>query len=91
MKNEWKQMLRPEQNSFSLMNDLVDKFSKPGDFVLEAFAGMVSTTKASLLLDNHWQIVGCVKDCGCVEQYMVGHMEVYVCQVLDDIFNLKSE
>lgn len=43
-------VLRPEQKSVTLMKGLVWKFRRPGDLVLEAFAGTLFTGKEYLLL-----------------------------------------
>lgn len=45
-------MLQPDRESVKLMRDFVGKISKPGDFMLDAFAKTFSTTKACLFLDK---------------------------------------
>lgn len=57
-------MLRPVQKIVALINHLVWKFSKPGDLVLDKFAGILSKAKVCLLLDKNGRFVGYENDSG---------------------------
>lgn len=48
---------RPEQKSVSSMNDLVQKFSRPGDVTMSFWAGTCFTAKACMLLSQHRKFV----------------------------------
>lgn len=54
------------------MKDIVWKFSKPDNLLLNVFAGTFSAAEFSLLLDKHRRLVGCEKDGDCVEKLMAG-------------------
>lgn len=46
-------LLRPEQNSVELMKDLVCKFRKAQELVLNSCAGSLATSQACLQLSGH--------------------------------------
>lgn len=46
------------------MKKLVQKFSNPGDLLLEAFEGTLSAAEALLMLEKHRRFLRCQKDCG---------------------------
>lgn len=48
-----RQKWRPEEKIVALMKSLVQKFWKPGNLVLDEFAGTHSTAKSVLLLYKH--------------------------------------
>lgn len=87
MRNSWRQMLRPEPKSMALMKDLVENFS--GDFVLDAFAGTLSTDKASLFPEKCRRFVKCEKGIACVKNLIAGLMRAYACQLLNHKSDLK--
>ena len=58
--------LRPEQKPVSLMKELICKYSKGGDIVVDMFGGTFSTAKACLELPEHRIFVGCDNDSSCV-------------------------
>lgn len=53
-----RRMLGPEQKSIALLNDLVQKFAKPCDMMLDAYASTLSTTKMCLLMNRHRRFCG---------------------------------
>lgn len=55
-------MLQTEPKSVVLKKDLAQKVLKPGDLVLDMFAGMLSLAKARLLVDKCRRFRGCEND-----------------------------
>lgn len=68
----------------------VRQFSNPGDLVLDAVVGKLSTVKVCFQLDKHRQFVACEKDGGCLKKSPSGFMEVHASPVLRDKNDLKS-
>ena len=60
--------LRPEQKSLPLLQELVSRFSQPGDIVTDMFAGTFSTAVACMSLPRHRVFVGCELDHDCFLQ-----------------------
>ena len=60
--------LRAEQKPILLLQELISRFSQPGDVVVDFFAGTFSTAAACLTLPNHRRFVGCEKDNDCFKQ-----------------------
>ena len=58
--------LRPEQKGLAFMMELIERFSQPGDQVIDLCAGTFSTGMACLLLPQYRTFVGCDKDLDCV-------------------------
>lgn len=54
-------MLISEQESMEWMRDLMSKFSKSGELVLNNWSGTSATEKACLQLSDHCRFVGCEK------------------------------
>lgn len=57
-----KQIVRPEKNIITQINDLVRRISKPEQLVLDPFAGRLSTDKACLVVEKNSCFVGYNKD-----------------------------
>lgn len=55
-------MWRPEQKNVSWMKDLVGKFTRGRDVVMDFCTGTYPTAKTSMLLDQHRKFVGCDLD-----------------------------
>lgn len=70
------------------MTEPVWEFWKPGNFVLDAFAGKVSTTKACVMLENNRTLLRCGKD--GVPKAMAGPVQIHDCQLLTAIPDLKG-
>lgn len=51
-------LARPEQKSISMMRDIVTKFSKVGEVVIDIFAGTFAAAKSGLTLSQYWRFVG---------------------------------
>ena len=83
-------MLRPEQKNISVMKDIVSKFSKPGDLVMDPFSGTCSTAKACLSLNKHRRFVGCELDENCLKQSIEGVLKVFAEQVLSDTSDIHG-
>jgi len=66
--------LRNEQKPAALLREIICRFSKPGDIVLDFFAGTYSTAVAALTLPKHRKFVGCENDKYCHD---VASREVY--------------
>ena len=49
------------------MIELIERFSQPGDQVVDFCAGMFSTDLACLLLPKYRSFVGCDNDLACVQ------------------------
>lgn len=52
-------MLRAEQKSIALIMEYLSRYSKPGDLVVDLFAGTCTTAVACLSLQHHRKFVGC--------------------------------
>lgn len=57
--------LRPEQKSYSLLQELAFCFSKPGDLAVDRFAGIFSTGVKCFTVPCHRVLVGCELDPKC--------------------------
>lgn len=55
-----------QQKIVALINEFVGKFSRPGDWVLDAVEGTFTILESSVFLDKNKQFVECAKDLGCV-------------------------
>ena len=76
-------MLRPEQKSITLMSDIIEKFSKPGDLVVDPCSGTFSVAKACLLLPKHRRFVGCDLDPACLQHTEDRLIELFARQLLN--------
>lgn len=54
----YKTMLKPEQKRGNLLQNIICKFTKPGDLVLDACRGTVAAGQAFLLPKHHLRSVG---------------------------------
>lgn len=70
-------MLRPEQKSVGGMIDFVEKFSGPGDLVVNFCPGIIAVQKACLLLSEHRHFLGCQLDECSVKDALLGLFGVY--------------
>jgi len=61
-------MLRPEQKSIAVLGTLIGEYTKPGDTVLDMFAGTFSTAKACFVTGSPRKFIGCEIDKDCVKQ-----------------------
>lgn len=82
-------MQQPEQKTAAMMKYPVWNFCKLSELALDAFMGTLSTAKAFLLLYNHTRLVEFEKVGGCLEKSTARLAEDYVCQLLNDKFDLK--
>lgn len=58
--------MRPEQKSVAFMKDLLQKFSKYSNLMLEALATTLPIAKVCPLLDKHRRFVVFDKNSGCM-------------------------
>ncbi len=61
-------MLRPEQKSVLLCKELISRYSKPKDIVVDLFAGTFSTAVAAMTLPAPRIFFGCDIDGNCVDR-----------------------
>ena len=78
-----RQMLRPEQKSRQWMMDIIEKFTKPGDLVVDPCAGTFSVAMACMLMPKHRKFVGCDKDDSCLENSMTSLVALFARQILN--------
>ncbi|MEM1002550.1 MAG: DNA methyltransferase, partial [Bacteroidota bacterium] len=76
-------MVRPEQKGILWMSNLIEKFSKPGDLVVDCFSGTFSVAKACFLLSKHRRFIGCDKDPVCLERTEDKLIEIFARQLLN--------
>ena len=81
------EMFRPEQKAITWIMDLVQKFSKPGDIVVDLFSGTYSTFHACLLCDEPRRFYGCDLDESTLDLCEERILESYARQLL----NVKSK
>lgn len=74
---------RPEQKNVSWTVNLVRKFSKAGDLVMDFFAGRCSIGIARMLLDQHRTFVRCNVDPEVQSAAESDHRLTFAFQVLD--------
>lgn len=67
------------------MQNLAEKFFKPGKLVVDPFSGAFATTKASLETLRHRRFVGYVLEANNFPAYTEMQAETYVRQVLSDM------
>ena len=79
--------LRLEQKSIRLLQELVGRYTKPGDIVVDCFAGTLVAAKACLQMEKHRIFIGCDRDSQCVEDAMPFLLKVF----LDEARNSKSD
>lgn len=58
----YRKILRPDQKSTVLLQDIISEFTRLGDMVLNTCCGTIATSRASLLLPQHCRLVGYEKD-----------------------------
>lgn len=80
--------LRPEQKSRALLKEIICRFTYPGDYVVDMFAGSFSTGTASISLPEYRRFVGCDLDQKAfdlgTEQLVLAFAE----QILNSISNI---
>ena len=59
--------LRPEQKGIAFLQELIERFSQPGDLVVDFCSGTFSTGLACLLLPRYRIFIGCEKDSDCTK------------------------
>lgn len=74
-------LLRQKPNQLEFMRDLACKICWAGDLVLDTLAGTSQTAKAFWLLPEHSRFVGCKTDSACLQDALLGLVEVYAKQV----------
>ncbi len=60
-------LVRPEQKALPLLQELVSRFSQPGDLVVDFFAGSFSTAVACFSVPQHRIFVGCEVEEDCYQ------------------------
>lgn len=74
--------MHPELKITAWMEDIVQKFSKPGNLVVDASAGTFSVATACTVLLKHRKVIGCGVDPGCMTEAMLQLILLYARQVL---------
>ena len=64
------QALRNEQKPLPLLKELIMRYTKPGDIVMDMYAGTFSVALACLTLPQHRVFVGCELDTWCFDHAM---------------------
>lgn len=72
-----------EEKSVLWTRDIVFKFSKPGQAVLEPRVGTFDTVKACMMAPKHRRRVGCGTDAVCCDESMASVVEAVARQVLN--------
>lgn len=66
------------------MKDLVAKFFKPGELVMDPSAGLLATSKELLQIRKHKRFIGGVIDSRCLDADLTNFLLVFEKQVLDE-------
>ena len=82
--------LRPEQKSVELLKFLINKFTKPGDLVLDPCGGTFSTLHACMALDNHRTFLGGDRDSECTVAVEDDLLRVFASQLLNPRSDLTT-
>lgn len=69
------------------MRDIVKKGTKPGNLVMNAFAGTISFAMTCTLLPKHGRLLGCDVDPSCVAEEIPQWILLYARQVLRQASN----
>ena len=80
--------LRPEQKPLLLLQELISRYSKSGDIVVDFFAGTFSTAVAAASLPEHRVFIGTELDKGCFDvavDVMIRRIAVYLASNSNDI------
>ena len=88
--NGKKVRLRPEQTSVSMMKELIEMFPKPGETVMDMFAGNCSVAKACLSLPQPRKYFGSEQDEECFNRSMVTVIETYIDAIINDNSEVKG-
>ena len=88
--NGKKVRLRPEQKSVSMMKELIEMFSKPGDTVMDLFAATCSVAKACLSLPHPRNFMGCERDENCFNRSMLTVIETYIVAIMNEDSEVKG-
>lgn len=82
--------MRPETKSISMIMDIMNKFSRTRELVMDIFAETFATGKAWLMLSRHHRFVGCEIDAKCCEVSLEGFLETYARQVSTDQWDITE-
>jgi len=82
--------LRAEQKNIDWMMDIISKFTKPGDIVVDMFSGTFPTAKACMKLDKHRRFVGCDLDYKCIKFSMESLVRTYAEQLLNPSSDIEG-
>ena len=83
-------MLRPEQKSMALLQQIISKYTQPGDIVFDPFAGSYATGRACMSLPLHRRCIMGDKDPNCGKFAMRQLVEVYARQLLSDESDIEE-
>ena len=71
-------MLRAKEKSVSLMMELVQRYSKPGDIVADFFVGTCTSAVACISLLDHRKFVGCDADSAAVSYGRIRVLNTFI-------------
>lgn len=86
--------LYPEQNGVVWMKGVTRQFMLPGQTVLEPSTETLPTVEAGVLPPRYHPSVGCEVGTGCINEKLLGVMEMFVGEILNeesDIVSVASE
>lgn len=83
-------LLRPEQRSVEWIMDLVTKFCKAKELMLDSCACAFATLKAFLKRPKHRKLAGCVKDSACFQCALPLLVGAYTKQVSIAVYNITG-
>ena len=80
--------LRAEQKPLSILRELISRFSKPGDIVVDLFSGTYSTAIACMTMRDglYRKFIGCEKDATCHGSAQPLLLDCFVRQGRDGVF-----
>ena len=75
--------IRPEQKPRELMKELICRFTRPGDTVVDLFSGTFSTAMACLSIPQHRKFIGCESDDACFS-HAQHHVLIAVARAIEE-------
>lgn len=83
--------VRPEQKPIKLIKYFLNKFTKPGDLVVDPCAGTFATGKACLEMEHSRRFIGSDRDTNCVAMVEDKCIETFARQVVSPHSDIKPE
>lgn len=73
------------------MKNMVCKFSKPEQKILDAFLGFCKAYKAGVMVEKHYIFFGCKQNVRCVEKSVPSFVETHAFQQLKQATDLAGD